>query len=271
VSVALSGRIVVLSPHFDDAVFSLGATLARSARTGGSVHLVNVFGNDPDADRAPSEWDAACGFRSAGEAARARRQEDRLACDLIGATTAALPFPDEDHGGGADVVEVADALADAAAGADLVLSPGYPLLHPDHVLVSRLLVGRLPMAGRLGFYVEQPYATWRLLGRGRRAWAAPTLTFGRSIRYAGAMALRRRSAWELQRPHLPDDFSRALGGEPRWEPATSERRDRMAKRQAVRAYSSQLRGFGPLVPERMALYEHSWGGEGVGLMLGVSG
>jgi hypothetical protein len=45
----------------------------------------------------------------------------------------------------------------------------------------------------------------------------------------------------------------------------------MAKRQAVRAYSSQLRGFGPLVPERMALYEHSWGGEGVGLMLGVSG
>jgi LmbE family N-acetylglucosaminyl deacetylase len=259
---------VVLSPHFDDAVFSLGATLASAARSGASIHVVTIFGNDPDDESAPSEWDAACGFLSAGEAARARREEDSLACDLVGASATALLFPDEDHGGGAEPAEISEALTQACAGADLVLAPGYPLQHTDHAMVARLLVERRPGAG-LGFYVEQPYATWRMLGRGRRTWAAPGLTIGRSIRYAGAMALRSRAARQLQRPRLPDDLSTALGDEPKWDSAAAARRDRLTKRRAVRAYASQLRGFGPLVPERMALYEHSWGGEGVGLMPGA--
>lgn len=267
---SLAGRVVVLSPHFDDAVFSLGATLAQAVRTGGSVHIVNIFGNDPDDDSPPSEWDAACGFRSTGEAARARREEDRRACELVGASALALPFPDEDHGGGATPTEIGEAVNAAAAGADLVLAPGYPLYHTDHALVARLLVERPPAAARLGFYVEQPYATWRLLGRGRRSWAAPGLTLGRSARYAAAMAVRSSSMRLLQRPRLPTELSTVLGGEPDWESAAADRRDRRTKRRAVRAYASQLRGFGPLVPERMALYEHAWGGEGIGLMPAVS-
>lgn len=267
-SIALDGRVVVISPHFDDAVFSLGATLARAARTGGSVHVVNIFGNDPDDESLPSEWDAACGFRTIGEAARLRREEDRRACELVGASTTAFPFTDEDHGGTGDPEEISEALVGATADADLVLAPGYPLQHTDHLLATSLLVERPPTSARLGFYVEQPYATWRLLGRGRRAWATPGLTLGRSLRYAGAMALRSRATREAQRPRLPDELSTALGGEPRWEAAAASRRDRLAKRRAVRAYASQLRGFGLLVPERMALYEHSWGGEGLGLLPG---
>jgi LmbE family N-acetylglucosaminyl deacetylase len=95
----LGARVVVLSPHLDDGVFSLGAAIARTTAANGEVKVVTVFANDPASTEPPSAWDAACGFGSVGEAATVRREEDDRACRLVGAQPVWLPFADDDHGG----------------------------------------------------------------------------------------------------------------------------------------------------------------------------
>jgi LmbE family N-acetylglucosaminyl deacetylase len=41
-------RIVVVSPHLDDGVLSLGASIASWSRSGATVELLTVLGCDPD-------------------------------------------------------------------------------------------------------------------------------------------------------------------------------------------------------------------------------
>ena len=83
---SLSGRVVVVSPHVDDAVFSLAGTLARAARSGAEVEVLNDLCPRPAASEEPANgWDTRAGFTTEGEAARARRDEDREACRLVGA------------------------------------------------------------------------------------------------------------------------------------------------------------------------------------------
>jgi len=151
--------IVVLSPHSDDGILSLGASMARWARRGSSVVLLTVFGLDPDS-RVPTEgWDARAGFATEGAAARARRAEDRRSAEIVGATPRWLPFGsiDFDRHGSED--DIAAAVRDGTSEAELVVVPGSPLTHPDHALLHRLATSGVP-AERLALYAEQPY-TWR--------------------------------------------------------------------------------------------------------------
>ena len=71
----LTGRLVVVSPHLDDAVLSLGATMASAARNGAHVTVLTVFACDPQSSAPAEWWDRAGGFRTLGEAACARREE----------------------------------------------------------------------------------------------------------------------------------------------------------------------------------------------------
>lgn len=50
------GPLVVLSPHLDDAVLSLGATIARLSRHGRSVRVVTAFANDPTSRAPAGPW-----------------------------------------------------------------------------------------------------------------------------------------------------------------------------------------------------------------------
>ena len=70
---------MILSPHQDDAVFSLWHILAR----GGDVSVVNVFAGAPAAGKV-GWWDAETGAVDATERARERREEDRAAFALAG-------------------------------------------------------------------------------------------------------------------------------------------------------------------------------------------
>ena len=259
----LGARVVVLSPHLDDGVFSLGAAIARTTAANGEVKVVTVLANDPASNARPSVWDAACGFGTVGEAASVRREEDDRACTLVGAEPVWLPFADDDHGGERGDADVWAALEPSIEWADVVVTPGFPLYHPDHAWLTGLVAPRLDRSRRLGLYVEQPYASWRLIGRGRRTWTAPGLTLGRSVRNLAAITLRARAGRRLQQPV-------ALGAvpgvvdEPTWIALRAGPRAWGAKQRAVRQYRSQLEAFGPLVPSRMALYELGWGGEGLG-------
>ncbi len=150
-------RVVVVSPHFDDAVLSLGATMASWSRGGSHVTLLTVLGCDPDSLAPAGGWDARAGFETEAAAARARRQEDRRACSVVGASPVWLPFGSLDYDRHGDDDAVRGAVRSAIDGADAVLLPGSPLTHPDHAWLVRMLVdGALP-CDQLGFYAEQPY------------------------------------------------------------------------------------------------------------------
>jgi LmbE family N-acetylglucosaminyl deacetylase len=199
----LQGRVVVVSPHSDDGVLSLGGAMARWARAGACVELLTVFALDPGSEAPARGWDLRGGFRTEGEAARARREEDRRACEVLGAVPSWLPFGSVDYERHGDEQEVRDAVAARCEGAENVLLPGSPLSHPDHDWLVRVLLGSEPPA-RLGFYAEQPYT--------RRAGAEPG---------------------------LPDWLEGTVGQRP-FETVALGLRDRLAKWRAIGRYTSQL-------------------------------
>ncbi len=207
-------RIVVVSPHLDDGVLSLGASMASWSRAGAIVELLTVFGCDPDSTAPAGGWDRRGGFATEGESARLRREEDRRACAVMGATPVWLPFGSVDYERHGDEGDVRRAVADAVDGADLALVPGSPLTHPDHEwLVLTLASGRLG-CGRIALYAEQPYT--------------------------------RRDGVE---PRVPGWVSEAVGGVAEFEPVRTLLRDRLAKWRAIRRYRSQL----PLLGMRRSL------------------
>jgi LmbE family N-acetylglucosaminyl deacetylase len=149
-------RIVVVSPHLDDGVLSLGASMASWARSGVGVQLLTVLACDPASEAPAGAWDARGGFETEGESARARREEDRQACALIGASPVWLPYGSVDYDRHGDEAEIRAAVLCALDGADTVVVPGLPLTHPDHAWLAELLAGALG-PGRFGRYAEQPY------------------------------------------------------------------------------------------------------------------
>ena len=199
-------RIVVVSPHLDDGVLSLGASIASWARAGATVALLTVLACDPDSEATAGGWDRRGGFATEGQSARARREEDRRACAVIGATPMWLPFGSVDYERHGDEEDVRRAVEDAVAGADVVLLPGFPLSHPDHEwLVRALGAGDVAARGRLGLYAEQPYT--------RREGREPQVT-----------------AW----------VTGVVGGPSVFAPVRARLRDRIAKWRAIRHYRSQL-------------------------------
>jgi len=198
-------RIVVVSPHLDDGVLSLGASIASWSQAGTTVELLTVLACDPDSTAPAGGWDRRGGFATEGESARARREEDRRACAVLGATPIWLPFGSVDYERHGDEWEIRRAALEALRGADLVLVPGAPVTHPDHEWLVRTLLADGLDRGRLALYAEQPYT--------------------------------RRTAAQ---PRLPGWLSDALGGAWPLAHASTRLRDRIAKWRAIRCYRSQL-------------------------------
>ncbi|HEY6836980.1 MAG TPA: PIG-L family deacetylase [Gaiellaceae bacterium] len=192
----LTGSVAVLSPHLDDGVFSLGAAIAASRA---DVSIVTVFAGDPDSTTRAGEWDARAGFGTEGEAARARRSEDELACADVHAQPVWLPFSDHQYPPAPDQ-DLWTALEDAVAGVETVLVPAFPLMHEDHARLHDL-VARKGFPGRaVGHYVEQPYAAaWTEPGPGD-GWAPLAAALPHRLaklracrRYASQLPLLKRS------------------------------------------------------------------------------
>lgn len=247
-------RIVVVSPHLDDAALSLGATIARAARAGSQVTVATVFAGDPEISAEAGPWDVACGFADARAAVRGRREEDARACAILGATPVWLPFDDVEYEPEHDADAIWAALEPSLDGAGLVLTPGFPLAHPDHEWVTRLLVARCDAP--LAFYTEQPYANLEAIGRGYGRDA-----LGKALR----IALRTPAGRRAQTPQPHDTINGLLDAPATWVAAGADRAARDAKRRAILAYDSQVPNLGGRLLERIRLYERGWGGEGVGL------
>jgi LmbE family N-acetylglucosaminyl deacetylase len=223
--VTLRGRVAVLSPHLDDGVYSLGAAICEGARSGAEISLITVFAGEPESDRAASAWDRHLGFRSAKEAAQARRDEDRRACALLGAVPVWLPFDDE-HGRAAADDELWSSIQQAVDQADTVLVPGFPLDHYDHRRLARIALAGGFGTERVALYAEQPYAAVR-----------------------------------KQRPSLPCAIASLVGGEPHWHTLSAGVPARWRKLRAWRAYRSQFPHFGYRSLMNVLRYEARHGGE----------
>ena len=208
-------RLVIVSPHLDDGVLSIGAAMAGWARSGHRVELVTVLGCHPESASPAGGWDRRADFETEGEAARGRRDEDRQAADILGVSPTWLPFGSLDYERLGDDDDVWDALV-SYLGADVVLVPGSPLMHPDHAWLFALFAERMP-AERLGLYAEQPYTY--------KGGAAPFPSVGAAPRdrLAKWRAIRRyrsqlpllgmsgviapaRLAWADERVRWPDDL-----------------------------------------------------------------
>ncbi|MEZ5143781.1 MAG: PIG-L family deacetylase [Acidimicrobiales bacterium] len=127
-------RIVVVSPHLDDAVLSCGQVLA--AHPGATV--VSVFTGTPAAyPDPPGWWSRLCGFGPGDDVMAVRKDEDLRALAELGAEHVWLDFVEAHFDPDAPVpstTELADRLDEALRGLHptLVLLP-FGLANPEHV------------------------------------------------------------------------------------------------------------------------------------------
>ncbi|NML14248.1 PIG-L family deacetylase [Azohydromonas caseinilytica] len=211
---------LLISPHLDDAVFSCGEWLQSHPGT----RVLTVFAGLPPDPGQRTDWDAQCGFSSAGEAVRARREEDRAALALLGCEPCWLSFGDSQYGATPTVDAVARALEaelERHAAQDPLLFP-MGLFHSDHRLVH-----------------EACMAAWRRRPR-------PALMYEDAL-YRGIPGLLQERLAELLRQGCTLTPDKEMT--PRAE---------ALKARAVQCYASQLRAFGPGGHDDTARPERRW-------------
>jgi LmbE family N-acetylglucosaminyl deacetylase len=144
-----SMRWIYLSPHLDDAVLSAGGLIYEQSQTGIPVEIWTFMcGYAPEEAVSPFAQllHAMWGFSSAEETARMRREEDRTAAAIIGASVLHFDFLDCIYRRGADGEWLysdvfAPPLPEDAAIPTQIAETISPRLEPDDVLVCQLSVG----------------------------------------------------------------------------------------------------------------------------------
>lgn len=142
-------KILLISPHFDDAVLSAGQLLA--GRTDADV--VTVFAGEP-AKIQSTPYDIKCGFKNSKEAVVNRRIEDDEALALLGATPIHWDFPDGQYGEQVSVKKIEFAILNQVEKEDyeFILAP-LGLGHPDHVLLADIVF-------KISHHINIPIYMW---------------------------------------------------------------------------------------------------------------
>jgi LmbE family N-acetylglucosaminyl deacetylase len=128
-------RVLVCSPHFDDAAMGAGHLLCAHPRS----TVVTVFGGPPSQyPDPPTEWDALGGFRPGDDVVAMRREEDRAALAVLDAEPVWLEFVDhqylapDERAAPAAVAGPLAAVVDERRPTAVFLPMG--LANPDHVV-----------------------------------------------------------------------------------------------------------------------------------------
>jgi len=210
---------VILSPHQDDAVFSLWHVLTGP----GEVRIVNVFAGVPTSKRL-GWWDAETGASDPTARALERRGEDRAALALAGRSPIDLDFLDAQYRDAeAPTEEIATALASSLPDDVRVLAPAGLGAHAAHRAVRSAVLSLRDRGRRLALYADIPHAT-------RRGWPE-WVTDGQ----AGGGPHEPSEAWRADL----EGSGIALGElEPRVRPLDA--RESEAKIRALAEYRTQL-------------------------------
>ncbi len=135
---AVLERVVIVSPHLDDAALGCGQLL--SAHPGGVV--VTVFAGNPPAYPVPQRpWDTISGFAPDDDVMAARRDEDTAALAVLDATPVHLDFVEHSYRPGDKPVPPAEIAPTLAAtlrslAPSAVFAP-FGLANPDHDVTHR--------------------------------------------------------------------------------------------------------------------------------------
>jgi LmbE family N-acetylglucosaminyl deacetylase len=125
-------RLLVVSPHSDDAVFACGDLLAAHP---GALVLTVFAAGPPAGDDALRAWDADCGFLTGDDVMKARRDEDRAALSILAARPVWLAFRDDQYGrdaGAEDVAAAISVVVDRLRPTTVIAPAG--IFHRDHAL-----------------------------------------------------------------------------------------------------------------------------------------
>jgi LmbE family N-acetylglucosaminyl deacetylase len=149
-------RIVVVSPHFDDAAMGAGHLLASYPDT----TVITVLGGRPPAyPEEPTEWDALGGFVAGDDVVAVRREEDVAAMAVLESGYRWLDFSDhqylapEDRPTPADVAPVLGTTIEELNPTSVFFPMG--LANPDHVMVhDACLIVRESQPQRVWFCYE---------------------------------------------------------------------------------------------------------------------
>lgn len=154
-------RLLVISPHLDDAVLSCGALLL--AHPGATV--ATMFAASPDSYSDPlNEHDTDCGFQPGDDTMAVRREEDVRAMNRLGATSRWMPPYQNSHMARVDPIAVppgaVDAIVDVIAEVQptSVVAP-LGLSHPDHQACHVSALAAYERAGSVPWlwYSDLPY------------------------------------------------------------------------------------------------------------------
>jgi LmbE family N-acetylglucosaminyl deacetylase len=206
-------RLVVISPHFDDAVLGCGLLLA--VRPGATV--ITVLGGFPPAyPERVTEWDGFGGFGDGDDVVAARRDEDRAAMATLGCHHGWLPFSDHQYVGvGAyQAEEIAGPLEAAVLDADpsAVFMP-FGLANPDHVLTHRAAALVQQRHPDLAWFCYEDYGykhipgmlAWRVSSLFRRGlWPTPAVI---PVDHAEANKRAALDCYSTQIPALEHDWA----------------------------------------------------------------
>ena len=271
------GTTLVISPHLDDAVLSVGGSIAAWSSAGERVIVATVFTDGPPLDDVPRSMRALADYQ-------VRRAEDVDASAAVGAeirwlghvervfrrpflpTRACFTTP-WDRAGFTALSAVTASLASLDALApDRILVPLGIGNHVDHVEVLLAATEWALARGwrdRLRFY-EDFYAVSTAMRRAHPVGTLRSWPYWRSplLRAPRLALILATMAWARKGPPvtalLAPPVARA-----RWSPEPAMVLDEPRKLAAVAQYSSQTRAFGGMTGVAAALraYHAWWRGE----------
>ena len=156
----LGGRVAIVSPHLDDAVFGCGDVMADNP----GARVITIFSGRPSRYDVSTDWDAAAGFAAGDDVVAARRREDRHALRILRASPTWLPFLDRQYGPAPAVDEIVAALRDVLERlrpANVIVPLG--LWHDDHRLAHAVCRRLIPVWPAIGWhaYADAIYRRFR--------------------------------------------------------------------------------------------------------------
>ena len=146
----------IISPHFDDAVYSCWHQITAASR------IITIFAGFPT-DEMPSDWDRSTGFNNARVAIESRQAENTDALATTGAAAISMAFKDTvfRQNEQLDASTVASAIKDTASPGATILAPvgfSFSFHHPDHILSREAAKILLEEGANVLFYADIPYS-----------------------------------------------------------------------------------------------------------------
>lgn len=163
--------MLVISPHFDDAVLSCWHLLDGEE----DVRVVNVFSGSPPSGTPAGWWDRRTGAADPAMRVAERRREDEAARAVAGVAAVELDFLDAQHRDEALAPDEIEASLRELAGAGVPLVAPMGLDgHDDHALARDAALALSGDGAEVILYADLPHATkhgWpRFVENGSARW-----------------------------------------------------------------------------------------------------